>query len=231
MRVVTQGEDATFDVQLDPAADAGTVKWTLRDASGTAIGTLMGVTVNNQAEAQTVTIGVEAVAHASLGARFLAVSWKSAGVPRQQFLSYRVTRWFPITCTPDDVRGVLGLNADAELPDSDIDLAGAVEMVEVGLPNLLELLADPGVKAAQANRAVVLRTALTLAPSLPLRAAESMSSDSVAFKRFSKANLPSIIADIAAEYGSILQTLRGETEVTPTLFALTTREADPITGS
>ena len=228
-RSVVQGESHTFIFPLATPAAIGSATWLLRDATGTALQAESPAIVRGDGYAISVTL--PGTLHGALGARFLVVGWTSDGGQERLTHPYRVVRWFPHTVTPQDVRNELGLNSEYELLDADVDLVAAAEMVEVSVPNLIAILANADSTTLYANRAVALRAALNLGNSLQLRAAASMSSDTVKFSRFAKVDFGLILKRMLEEYGDILQTLRSAETTVPTIFSLSTPASDPITGA
>jgi hypothetical protein len=122
--------------------------------------------------------------------------------------------------TTADVRRVLGLDV-GELPDEDISLQKAALLVrhEIGSTTFDNARAAQDHTTIWVNNLVTYRAALELAPSLPLRAAQSQSSDTAKFQRF-KTDFPLLVEGLRAAYAENLLSLSAvdDTLVIPVLF-------------
>lgn len=232
-RFVRAGAPASFDVELDPPADAASVRWSLLDSTGAIVAGLANQALTNPEEAYAVTIEVEPAGHSktlTTENRFLSVAWVAGGAARQKLLPYIVIDWMPITVEPTEVRNLWGLN-DAELADADIDLVGAAVLLQDELgPAFLPQLSAGGAAAVRAQRLVALKAALELSPSIMLRAAQAMSSNNVGFRRFSRLRLDAVLAGIRTEYDKLAAAFLGDTPP-PVIFTLTNPTPDPVTGA
>jgi hypothetical protein len=98
---------------------------TLRDQTGTALalGEVLDVT-STQASYQVSGVWNNLTVGNTVENRFVTVQFIYAGQSYRKDLVYRVSEFIPMTTSPDEVRGFLGLEM-SELPDKDIDLLQA----------------------------------------------------------------------------------------------------------
>lgn len=101
--------------------------------------------------------------------RYISVFFISAGGTHSLKVSYRLSEFLPLSVTPQSVRDLLGVD-DRELPDSAIDLLGSYfQILDQSGPAISDALTLTGSRNQAVNTAVMLRAALNILPSLPLR--------------------------------------------------------------
>lgn len=135
--------------------------------------------------------------------RYISVTFIYGGGTHTLKASYRLSDFLPLTGTPQGVRDTLGVDS-RELPDDAIDLNEAYfQLLEVGGAGISEALTLTGQRNQSVNMAVVLRAALNVLPSLPLRLMISVREEDSSASRLSKidfdkleAGLYSALADL-----------------------------------
>ena len=223
------------EVILDPPAAQSTVAWSVLDATNWN-SLVASTTISNPPSCANLSISIPsgpatALAVDALSAvRILRVTWASEDGNRFQRrdLAFTVVKPFALVIGTDEVRALIGFNA-AELPDGDIDLVGAAIQLR---DTYGESVVTPSLDS---QRLMGLQAILMLKPSLKMRVAESMSSDSVAFRRFGRLDLDAVFADIQTEYDRLLGLLAPDvtaarTPAIPDLFGVATRSPDAVTG-
>lgn len=101
--------------------------------------------------------------------RYVVVDYTCDQKPQTVSSIYRLADFQPITAKPSDVRAVFGARLN-EIPDSDIDLLGTYFQLLYDYPSTFEgMLTYSPTSAELTNRAVVLKTALMLVSSMPMR--------------------------------------------------------------
>ncbi|WP_189348028.1 hypothetical protein, partial [Mesorhizobium sp. M2D.F.Ca.ET.232.01.1.1] len=116
--------------------------------------------------------------------RVVRITAERGGIPFDAVTMYRLTPQILYTVTPKDVRGFLGVN-EGELPDEDVDLAGAYLNLEfsIGRDKLAAALTSGEEAELRANEAVLYSTVLELIPSLANRVAQEETDGALSFKR------------------------------------------------
>jgi hypothetical protein len=152
--------------------DANTVRWTVRESSGVPVSGYNNVSVPGITTTQT-TLTVLAASNVLPGGaevltRFVEVNFTLIGVPQVMRFDYKLHTWIPMTVVPADVRAVYGVR-EKELPDSDIDLLQAYLDLKGKYPTFGTFLTDTTGLAGYANRALALKAALNVLPSMPVR--------------------------------------------------------------
>lgn len=226
------GEDKSLTIEFSVEGDlvvpdAGTTTYTVRDADGTPIVGLVDKPLMVNSTKAIITI--LAANHATAGYRHVSVAFQFQGTLYHVRRSYLVTTFVPIAACEDDVRVVLALTPD-ELPDSDIDLHyGYQTLLDDGF-DLSSVLTATDSTAVHANRAVVLKTALQLTTTLPLRALSSEKSDVGGVTRFSTIDWKALQRRLSGLLSDAVLKATGGTATSP-VFLVTTAPTDPITGA
>jgi hypothetical protein len=225
-------EGATLVVTLDPPAALNSVVWTLRDGAGAVVNGLSAQAAPNLAGATSVLVTLPGSANAkapttAVAYRYLETRWAGLdGLIGRAVSHYRVVDWMPLTASATDARALTGLNR-AELPDDDVDILTAALSLRSEIGSTF-----PG-PSPQDQRLIALRAVLDLRASLMLRVAASMSSDSIAFERFSALKLEDVFARIQGEYDRLLAVSAPTlvTPATPVIFSTVGPTTDPFTGT
>lgn len=159
-------KDGEF-VQPDPSS----IKLTIRNNSGTPVS---GYNEELQPDTLmtsllfTIPEGVNAIT-GTVENRFIRLDYTSNGVPCVFIDSYRLCNFVPFTATPNDVRNILGARG-LEIKDEEADLYEAYfQLLRTNSTISAALIAGTDV-SMYANRAIALKAALTLVPSMPSRA-------------------------------------------------------------
>ena len=178
--------DTPNGLDYAPAID-GSVKYTLRDHFGVPLFGLMDVPVPTPGEPSEVGIVIPGSYNAKtteVARRTITYQWVSGGQLYSRRFAYYLVDWVNIDAEPAAVRAALGVNV-GELPDRDISLVTAYLALKSSVgPGVDAALAAGDVTTIKINRAIVIREALRLLPSLRLKAARSESSGSESFQRF-----------------------------------------------
>lgn len=239
MLTFVQGEDLTITVPLtrdgEPfVADAGSVRWSLRDHTGQTV--LTNQTLPDT-EDTALRIPVAASNNNISGVRqFEKRSITVRGtVDDEAFVlgvQYRLTAWLNHSVSCDAVRAFIGTDA-GELPDSEIDLVAAYFEIQdvIGETALTEAL-DSGLRLEQiANDAIKARAVLAVLPGMQARMSKREEDGTMKVERFAidfdklAAEAQRLIRLAAREVGLI-----DDAATVPTLFVLAGRTVDEVTG-
>lgn len=158
-------KDGEF-VQPDP----GSIYLTIRNHQGTPISGYDGA-VQPNVTGTTLLLTIPQAVNQTVGARenrFVRIDFTAGGTPLFIEARYKLTTFIPINATPEDVRNILGLR-EKELKDSEIDLYEAYFQLVDNAPLLLDALKASDSRTLYANRAIALKAAIELIPSMPIR--------------------------------------------------------------
>lgn len=100
--------------------------------------------------------------------RFVRMDFTYGGLPLFIETRYKLTSFIPITAMPSDVRNLLGVR-EKELKDEEVDLYEAYFKLTSVAPALLTALQASDDRSMYANRAIALKAAIDLIPSMPVR--------------------------------------------------------------
>lgn len=231
---VTLHEEFVIDgVPREPDVDS--VKFTLRGNSGLTVAPHVNETLTPRGTGVDIVISGADNTPATAGdleTRFITVSFTVEGRPYTISDSYRLTPFIPMTCTPETVRGHLGMTLE-ELQDQEVDLIQAYYDLQPKVPSLETYLTSSGVKALKANDAIAIQAALIIAASLPNRLAAQQKSADAQFNRLSKIDPRQLVEDLLQLQGDIIDYLTnsGATTVTITPIFLVSTRTDPVTGA
>jgi len=213
--------------------DVGSVKYTIRDNSGTPIIGQIDVPVTTTTETTSVVLDIAGFVNAKakeVENRFVTLKYKVSGAERRIQVNYQIIDWINLTASPSQVRNALGVDGD-ELEDDDINLLAAYMRLkqDLGGTILVTALMAGDLTTIYANHAVALRTALDLISSLQLRVTQQERSDTSEFQRFAKVDFNKIRADIQANLDVALLGVEGKESSISPVFILSNR-TDPFTG-
>lgn len=213
--------------------DVSSVFYTLRDHDGTTklVDNDPIVTDLTTTEVHIpVTVGHNTIAADTVENRYVRVNFAVNGKSYYISKRYSISDFIPLTGTPEDVRGALGLRP-SEVNDEEVDLiANYFELKnDVGAPLDTALVATDHTNIA-ANRAIVLQTALQLLPSLKLRAIQIEQWDVNQQRRYAKIDWEALQLELSGELGDLIGQMTG-TGSTPQLMGVFTTRPDPITGA
>jgi len=224
-----EDRDVTLLVDFEVDEDFVTptsISYTVRDHDLSVISGLEDVAVTPSGTSPSIT--VPAVNNAITGNyewRFVTVTFEYDGQTHVIPLSYGLTPWRPVQVTPDYVRGLLGLTKD-ELPDRDIDLfrayAELIDTYGTDIATTSDVL--------KLNKALGLKAAVTVGPSLQMRARRTAAAGDFSMSRFTSGEFSNIIGELAAAIGPVLQDIQGDSNTDPEIFSVTS-PTDVITGA
>lgn len=228
------GEPLTYHVDFkvdDEFVVPSSATATLRDHvgavlwSGTAL-TIEGTGAAVEIAAPDLTLGAGALTEN----RYLVVNYQVATRWYREEYFIRLRAAVPLRVKPADVRRHLGLDM-SELPDEDIDVFEAYLLVMQEHGDIV----GPGLLTSDhrnvlANRAVALRAAIDIVPSLWARAGTQWSSEESKFQRMSEFDLDQIKRGLSDHYASCIAGIQEAEEVIVSSFLLAT-PTDPITGA
>tara|TARA_R110002072_G_scaffold23791_6_gene81600 strand:+ start:568 stop:1257 length:690 start_codon:yes stop_codon:yes gene_type:complete len=226
----TAGEDAT--VTVDYIVDGEYVTpdsatYRLLTADGT-----VALSGSLPAESTTESVVIPAAQTAIIEeheSRFLKLEFVYASRVYHKMLSISLTGFLPLTGTPDDVRQTMGLDP-LELKDEHVDLIGAYfDLRWANGDGFKQGLLAGGPRAISTNRAVVLKAALKICNSLPMRTHIVVQSEDSRVQRSAKIDFDAMRAEIEAQLAEEVNVAAGVTIAATTLFALSNPE-DPFSG-
>ena len=223
---VTTGQPFSFAVNLEPAADVGSVTWTVRDGAGNPMNGATNIAVETPDNANSVVIPTTAVVNSmapgsTAESRFLVVQWTVGGATYSVTVPYILIAWMPIRVQPQDVLAMLGTNV-AELTPDDVDIPSAALFVQADIsPATFQSALTAGDQTTlRVNQLIALKAGTELAPSIPLRLAAMMKSDTSSFQRM-KLEVTKYIDYLWDNYTRIRNDLLGpQQQVTQTVMAI-----------
>lgn len=235
MRTFEAGRDVTVPVNLtyngQPAVpDSGTAVLSVLTPGGDVLFT-ESLTTGPTDVVIVVTIPAE---HnqitTSFSRRVVRITAERGGIPFDAVTMYRLTPQILYTVTPKDVRGFLGVN-EGELPDEDVDLAGAYLNLEfaIGRDKLVAALTSGEEAELRANDAVLYSTVLDLIPSLANRVAQEETDGALSFKRNARKDFSDLKKSAEDRLSAALATINPVVDPGYAIL-ITTTDADPITG-
>lgn len=161
--------------------------------------------------------------------RFVEINFIADGAAHRQTHSYTLSAFLPLTARPDQVRGVIGLDA-RELPDRDISIESAYfHLVESQVAAFQSAFLTTGGRARAANEAVVLQAAIDITSSLVLRTMITTRSEDSEVKRTLVIDFDAITARLERRLASMIDTAAETLAGSYTLFELS-NPTDAITG-
>lgn len=219
--------------------DASSVKYTLYRADGSADPVYTNITAAVTSPATSVLIKTVANSNtlasgAKMERRNLVVTFTYATQSYTLEYPYLLVPVISLAVGAREVRTVLGVN-DLELPDTDIDLRQAYWDVardideDTGEDDLDEMLEGATSDTVVANRAIVLKCALGLIPTMPLRVMTSEEGEGKSFTR-GRVDWTALGDRLSAEYSRSLELIGATDAVTQDILVLT-EETDPVTGA
>lgn len=214
--------------------DANSVYWSLYAHDGTLISgpTLIttgsidtGVTIPISAGQQTIGVGKR------FEKRQVIVTWTTGGQGYTWRTFYRVLPILNHNVSADDVRSLLGLNAD-ELLDDEIDLFAAFLQVEdeISQTALAAALSSGTLTEASANLLIGVTAAIDVIPSLRLRTPMTVGDGGKTWQRFrTSPDWDAIAEELASRRASLLAQTT-DTQLADVPLAIFTSPTDVITG-
>lgn len=217
--------------------DTNSVRITVRGADGVAFSGFNPLSPSGIVTSSYLLTIPQAVNTMGVGAlterRFVRYAFTSGGTPVSQELWYGLRAFVPLTVGPQDVRAIFGVR-DTELPDNSVDTFQAYLDLLQRYPGLAAALTAVDGRAEYANRAIAVKTALTVFPSLPVRA---LKEESLANAGQIRANIDweKIESDLITQLDELLELQLGlepaaET-LAPSVIFLVTSPTDPITNA
>lgn len=212
--------------------DIGSVTWTLYGNDGS-IGSQNNTALTTDASTNKVTLATSQGDNVISGAvekRTIVIDYDINGQGYSDQIHYWITSLLNITVTEADVRAVLGVEPK-ELPDDAINIVEAYHDTSADLVNdITTILAAGDRSALKANRAITLKAALTVLPSLRLKVAQKETSDTIGYSRYTDMDWIALRDDLSAQYADAL--LQSDDQQVPdlALFVVST-PPDPVTGA
>lgn len=161
--------------------------------------------------------------------RYATLEFTYQEIPGFNKFSYNLAPFIPLTVEPEDVRRVLGLEAE-ELPDEDIELIGSYFQLKSDFgDNFTEALTATGISKLHANEAVVIREALRVFPSLQNRVLSIEKTDAYEYTR-AKGDLSKLKAQLETRLSGLLTLIAKDQASTPILF-MVSNPTDPVTNA
>lgn len=209
--------------------------YTLRGHDGTAVLTDQSIVL--AAGATDAVVAVGAANNALSGSqvvqnRYVDVQFVVNGQIYRLRQTYTIIEYPLYTASVADVRALIGL-FDHELKDSEVDIHSAYLDVEKTVTSsiLSAAFAAADRTNVQANKAIACQAALSILPSLRLRAIQKTGDDNIEVSRFSKVDFDQIEAAISLQYSRALFDLNPSATSTDPNLMTVTAPIDPITGT
>lgn len=160
--------------------------------------------------------------------RYVQVEFTSGSKVFHRNISYKLSAFIPLTASPDMVRGTIGVN-ERELPDKDIDLIEAYfSLVENHGSGITEALTERGARNAAVNEAVVVKAAIRIMDSVPLRAMLTVRTEDSSASRSKDVDFSALSDSLQARLAVLINTATNVTPTSPLIFEFST-PADPFT--
>ncbi|AJD82907.1 hypothetical protein PJWF_00013 [Achromobacter phage JWF] len=221
--------------ELPAQADNGEIQWSMRDQAGNVVGAPQrtGSATGTTGVLELTDSDMTLTAGNETEARYASVRFQVEGVQQEQRLTFGVAPFLPIEADARLVRTILGLSGE-ELASDEVDVVTAFyTLKETYGNNLLAALSSGKVKLRNSvNRAVALKAAIQLIPSLQLRTYQTTQNENSMFTRFRAIDWDRLLADLEAQLAESLADagLTGDvTESYPVIF-LVSQPQDPVTG-
>lgn len=223
-------EDVAIEVEYEVEGEyvvPSAATYSLRDHSGVELtsGALSAALTHE-------TVEIDAAHSAITGLwenRYLTVTFVADGKTHRKTTSYHLSAFVPLTVGPEDVRSTLGLD-QKELLDQEIQIEEVYfRLVETYGSAFSDATLLTGIRNWAANRCVVLKAALDVAQSLPMRTRISIRTEDTTEKRTEKIDFAAIVKDLEIELAAVTNTAIAQSVVAPTLFTLSS-PTDAITG-
>lgn len=224
-----------FDGQF-VVPDGASVRLTVRGNDGAA---LAGATLPETIDSTQTTVTVPAASNSLpdgklFETRYVRLDFTVNGVPSFAQSAYRIHRFIPHAVDADAVRALVGADSQ-ELPDNDIDpISAYFSLLSEHGSKITQALSNSDVTCLAANKAIALRTAIDLCPSLPSRLVKMEKADTSQFQRVDM-DFKKLEDDLRAQLVAALDVITtgtvGVSTVTeiPTFFVVT-NQTDRITG-
>lgn len=237
---VIAGSDLTYKVDFFVggalvAPDPGSVYLTIRDNAGNGIAPYIHqaqVVTGTQLDLTIPGLVNTPVVSGKLESRFVIVEFLYQGRPYAVRQTYRLTPFITFSADEATVRKHLGMMPE-ELEDFEIDLYQAYYELLTEVTALGTILQAGTISALRANDAIAIQAALLIITSLSARYAQKVASADSEFSRTSKFDPDKLIADLEARLDDLINELTAadpDAVTAPTLFIVTTRTIDPVTG-
>ncbi|WP_185828259.1 hypothetical protein [Rhizobium ruizarguesonis] len=217
------------------APDVGSVTYTVRNQAGAPMAGLEDLAYLTTPTTYQLTILVPSSAHQidpsrSFERRSVVIKFTVQGQEVQLTRAYRVVPEPVHTITGQQIRAFIGIE-EHELPDTDIDIFSAFLTVEkeVGASDLVNALTSGTTDELAANTLICMRAVLDVLPSAKQRMAQSEKNGVKEFSRVDLKELDKLKIEAEKRYQEALDQVVVKTEVTPSLFLITTN-TDAITG-
>lgn len=161
--------------------------------------------------------------------RYLTVTFLSGGRTYQVHKNYSLIPFIPMTGTPEQVRGVIGLDT-SELPDAEVNLVSSyLELVYRYGSEITAALTTTGARNLSVNKLIVLNAALAISSSIELRTKITVRSEDSMAARSARVDFDAVIGRIQTTMAPLVDSALGSSPVTPTIFGLS-EPTDAITG-
>lgn len=237
---VIAGSDLTYKVDFFVggalvAPDPGSVYLTIRDNAGNGIAPYIHqaqVVTGTQLDLTIPGLVNTPVVSGKLESRFVIVEFLYQGRPYAVRQTYRLTPFITFSADEATVRKHLGMMPE-ELEDFEIDLYQAYYELLTEVTALGTILQAGTISALRANDAIAIQAALLIITSLSARYAQKVASADSEFTRATKFDPDKLIADLEARLDDLINELTAadpDAVTAPTLFIVTTRTTDPVTG-
>ena len=238
---VIAGSDLTYKVDFFAggalvAPDPGSVYLTIRDNAGNGIAPYVHqavVVTGTQLDLNIPGLVNTPVVPSKLESRFVIVEFLYQGRPYAVRQTYRLTPFLTFSADEATVRKHLGMMPE-ELEDFEIDLYQAYYELLTLVPSLSTILQSGTISALRANDAIAIQAALLIMTSLVARYAQKTSSADSEFIRATKFDPEQLVEDLMARLDTLVNDLTAIDPAavsTPTLFIVTARTTDPVTGA
>ena len=224
---VTLTVDFTVDGEFVIPTSAS---YLLRDHTGIAVGSSVALpTTSTSAEISVPSLDNVIGASSLFENRFIVVVFTHAGRTYTKSVSYKLTRFVPMSATPADVRRLVGVSEN-ELPDQDIDLHTAYfYLFDAYSTTFSNQLVSTDFRGRQANEAIALQAALDVVASFPLRVPVSAKNENDQFNRISALDFRALEADLRRKLQQTLSAVLSVEETTVEVFSVSS-PTDPVTG-
>jgi hypothetical protein len=214
--------------------DANSVSWSLYANDGALVSGPTSIATSPTDTGVTIPIGA---GNQTIGAgkrfekRQVIVTWTTGGQGHTWRTFYRVLPITNYSVSKDDVRSLLGLNAD-ELLDEEIDLFAAFLTIEddISQATLASALSSGTLKETSANLLIEVTAAIAVIPSLRLRTPMTVGDGGKSWQRFRTVpDWDAIAEELSARRASLAASVTG-TLTAGVPLAIFTQPTDVITG-
>lgn len=215
--------------------DTGSARYSLYNHAGAIVPAYSNVALNLGANVTEVAVAVpqdQNIISGDFEKRSVILRYSYNGKWYEEKKDYVILPFRNYSVTAQSVRNYIGAT-HIELPDEDVDMEYAYYMTkkDLGIVDIDSFLTGTDYeKFLKANQAIVLRSVIHIANSLPMKLPEKETKDTVSYQRFKNFDFDAMKDRAQKEYRTHINDLLAAERI-PYAIALAATGTDPITGA